>query len=606
MIPFLLSCGFFAQAGPDRFEWEATPASVAIYESFDGQRGHTLGEWVILGTELREGLYGGAVRDALLKMLFTPLKAAHWEQKEWKQSESFFAESPGLIDPLRADASFKVGSARKVGLKEVLKVSAGRKGEPAAPSVPPEIARGCIVEGEVQFRRGNWGQPKVVWDERRAVITMKTWRLVDLSTGWVVAARYQSAGKALDFLKLGSGGLPWSADATVEFQLKAFQAEYLEDYWKPRINEAIDRGTKWLMGQQAGDGSICDRKGYPIGTNGSTGATGLALEALLHSGVDPASPVIQRGFAFLRSKKSPQSYDMALTLCALEAKYLAELEKRGTGKGSEAELRKDLKALVTLQDRDWLSQLVSGLLECQSKTGSWGYTKGIDEPNFSTVQYCLLGLRAAARLGAKVPQQVWRLTFKQIEDCAIPGTREVDVVIVSERGEEFRSREIPQYWPYYSEGLGEGGIGLSVGTITMSTAAISSLSVLRSELMLVGGFDSEFEKRWVRHWRSACAGVVSRYSIRGSGPQGAWWGPAMLYYHLVSLERAVMLSGIKILGGHSWYPEGAAFVVSAQSRDGRWASLQDNPVIDTAFALLFLRRAIVVRDVATPRLKPAD
>ena len=70
------------------------------------------------------------------------------------------------------------------------------------------------------------------------------------------------------------------------------------------------------------------------------------------------------------------------------------------------------------------------------------------------------------------------------------------------------------------------------------------------------------------------------------------------HYYLYSLERVGLLYGIKKIGGHDWFLEGALWLVHHQREDGSWRSYGDMPVVDTAFALLFLKKAVV--PVETP------
>ena len=66
------------------------------------------------------------------------------------------------------------------------------------------------------------------------------------------------------------------------------------------------------------------------------------------------------------------------------------------------------------------------------------------------------------------------------------------------------------------------------------------------------------------------------------------------YYYLYGLERAGMLFGTERMGDHKWYREGAEYLLGAQGGGGGW-----NDVVDTCFAILFLRRATRRLDVAT-------
>jgi|GEM_PF-2425022 len=64
------------------------------------------------------------------------------------------------------------------------------------------------------------------------------------------------------------------------------------------------------------------------------------------------------------------------------------------------------------------------------------------------------------------------------------------------------------------------------------------------------------------------------------------------YYYLYGLERAMSIpTPIKLIGGHDWYKDGAAVLLSQQQSSGYWVDTS-GPIIDTSFALLFLERAV--------------
>jgi hypothetical protein len=72
-------------------------------------------------------------------------------------------------------------------------------------------------------------------------------------------------------------------------------------------------------------------------------------------------------------------------------------------------------------------------------------------------------------------------------------------------------------------------------------------------------------------------------------PDGSW-----VYYYLYGLERAAVLAGVRNLGQHDWYREGADWLVTTQRGDGSWNSGHGSGVLpSTCFALLFLTKATV-------------
>lgn len=71
-------------------------------------------------------------------------------------------------------------------------------------------------------------------------------------------------------------------------------------------------------------------------------------------------------------------------------------------------------------------------------------------------------------------------------------------------------------------------------------------------------------------------------------------------YFLWSLERVGVVYGLDKIGGVDWYQHGADLLIPSQSADGSWGGQGGNgPEVDTAFALLFLARSNLVRDLST-------
>jgi hypothetical protein len=65
------------------------------------------------------------------------------------------------------------------------------------------------------------------------------------------------------------------------------------------------------------------------------------------------------------------------------------------------------------------------------------------------------------------------------------------------------------------------------------------------------------------------------------------------YYFLWSLERVGVIYGLEKIGPVDWYQYGADILIPAQHPNGSWGNR-----VDTAFALLFLARSNVVRDLS--------
>ncbi len=73
-------------------------------------------------------------------------------------------------------------------------------------------------------------------------------------------------------------------------------------------------------------------------------------------------------------------------------------------------------------------------------------------------------------------------------------------------------------------------------------------------------------------------------------------------YFLWGLERVCVLYGVEAVGNKDWYRWGAEALLANQEPDGSWFK-KDNypgaaPVIDTSFALMFLKRANLAKDLS--------
>jgi len=95
------------------------------------------------------------------------------------------------------------------------------------------------------------------------------------------------------------------------------------------------------------------------------------------------------------------------------------------------------------------------------------------------------------------------------------------------------------------------------------------------------------------------AGVLRGEAVaKGRNP---FRGPGRLgdkdLYFLWSLERVGVVYGLEKIGKLDWYQLGADILIPSQNRDGSWGGGY-GPEVDTAFALLFLARSNLVRDLS--------
>ncbi|MBI1917470.1 MAG: hypothetical protein HYS12_22450 [Planctomycetes bacterium] len=78
------------------------------------------------------------------------------------------------------------------------------------------------------------------------------------------------------------------------------------------------------------------------------------------------------------------------------------------------------------------------------------------------------------------------------------------------------------------------------------------------------------------------------------------------YYFLWSLERVAVALDLKTIGNKDWYAWGAKVLLTNQAADGSWQGSYASSGADTCFALLFLRRANLARDLTATLGRVAD
>jgi hypothetical protein len=74
------------------------------------------------------------------------------------------------------------------------------------------------------------------------------------------------------------------------------------------------------------------------------------------------------------------------------------------------------------------------------------------------------------------------------------------------------------------------------------------------------------------------------------------------YYYLWSLERVCVLLGLETLGKKDWYNWGAEVLLKNQKLDGTWAGEYGGCGADTCFALLFLKKSDLLRDLSSGKV----
>jgi hypothetical protein len=394
------------------------------------------------------------------------------------------------------------------------------------------------------------------------------------------------------------------------------------------IKGAVDRGVAYLKGIQQADG---------IWQHGEIGMTALAALTLLECDVPATDQHVQRGAAAVRqaSAQVQTTYSLALSIMLLdrlgdpadepliqamgvrllagqnatggwsytcpvlggdaEVRRLANLARQKNElvvkgelaraaprkePGDKRELPKEIRDQLALLNKQKAPEPRPGDLTF----GGWG--------DNSNTQFAILGLWVAHRYGIPVEKALARAEHR------------------------FRTSQNGDFgWGYTPS---QGGMGGS--TATMTCAGLLGLALGHGSANEValrtdpkGGKEGQPAKDRpfrdpardpaIRNGLVALSTAIGHpvgKRVKGRIPiQGRAGGRA--YYFLWSLERVAVAYGLKTIGQKDWYAWGAEILLVSQLPDGSWqGEFRDGP--DTCFALLFLRRANLARDLSA-RLK---
>ena len=325
-----------------------------------------------------------------------------------------------------------------------------------------------------------------------------------------------------------------------------------------KVHRSIDKGTRYLLRQQGPGGDWEGTAGYASNVGG---ASALVTLALLNAGVPEADrPKLEKAIGYLRGLKSDMVYVRALQTMALSE---ASLDP----KRPEASRAIDLQQIR--QNVQWL--ISARILEKDGRLVGWGYSQSdAARRNSSTTQYAVLGLWAGKQAGIDIPRDIWQgiqQYYLSTQDANSGG------------------------WMYDPERrFFERDEGFHSPSITMTTAGLTGLLIAGMELnngreeLIDGGAKRCGEYAENRPVTRGLEWLGKNFMLAPAGKT---------FYHLYGVERAGRLAGLRFFGEHDWYREGADFLVNRQTNDGFWrigSGHDDQPVISTAFALLFLSK----------------
>lgn len=310
------------------------------------------------------------------------------------------------------------------------------------------------------------------------------------------------------------------------------------------IEKSIERGVRYLLSLQQPDGSWLgpDWNLYPVGM------TALGAYTLMHCGLRRDHPAVATALSFVARHDPIRTYDMGCVLMALK-------------EAGEPFPRERVKAIA----KRLLDATGNG---DKDNPAFWGYPFGHGYPNdrsnhfdLSNTQYALLGLRAAAAMGERIPNSVFERIAKDV---------------------------LAQQGDYGSFAYKPG----SNPSASMVAAGMTCLLVCRDELAKAKGFDGIVKRiegglaKGEEWFRSNWSLDENLEVPRVANPNHRWY-----YYYVYGLERVGSIWGRRQIAGHDWYAEGAEAILKRQGSKGEWSSEYGESDSNTCFALLFATRA---------------
>jgi hypothetical protein len=399
-----------------------------------------------------------------------------------------------------------------------------------------------------------------------------------------------------------------------------------------RVEQAIARGATWLAARQQDDGSFAAAD--PFGSRHEFGESALATLTLAHCGYPADHEVMERAVSYLRRSyrtclggdfmRQGSSYSLSVFVLALHALFAKEPEAHAGGAdaryGSGQAARQNPCGYPAWA-RKAIDESLDFLLEHQTEAGLYRYPgPGADE-DLSNSQYVLLALYAGTRCGYEVPAEALERMARRLllwqERTGPPVVRRPDP---SPEEEARAGRYAPPAHGTKAPDRARG-FGYVPGhrpTGSMTAAGLSSVVTAKAMLLELGPAAAGLGDALDQAAWDAIAWLDQEFTVKENPP----FGPTWHYYYLYGLERALVIAGKRTVGERDWYRLGADHLLDAQHTAdgdpdrGAWTPPGGHrgavtPLLDTCFALLFLKRAAVGRDrpvlpppVVTPRDPP--
>jgi hypothetical protein len=373
-----------------------------------------------------------------------------------------------------------------------------------------------------------------------------------------------------------------------------------------KVNEAIDKGVNFLK-------DCLNGKQINIGFYRTTGAYALAGLTLLNCGVKADDPAVAKAIQTVRAQVGTlgTTYDMAACIWfldklkdpkdkpAIQALALSLVASQGVNGGwnyVSTRLTADQQTnLLSLLKKTPLESMPKDKVPGQFKPGGPG---GGFVPDYTKLP--VMQFKPGDKLGPNPKvggyednslTQFVILALWAAQEHGVPTGRSLAFAEARYRAAQKPNGSWAYSWSNFDNQRTDsmtcaGLLGLAVGRGIKK--GDKKLGALVDDPAVKKGMEflsNNIGKPWQK----------SPYGPTGKITGLQTWGDL---YYLWSLERVGVVYDIQKVNGKDWYAWGADILVASQQADGRW---QDDfaGMVDTSFALLFLKRVNVVKSLTS-------
>jgi hypothetical protein len=406
------------------------------------------------------------------------------------------------------------------------------------------------------------------------------------------------------------------------------------DPHQKKINEAVERGVKYLKARLLSEDHLyyCSTDGGLGGAH--VGAVALAALTLLECGVPPTDPAVQKAIGLVHQQAPTLQYTYSLAVSILFLDRLNECKDRKRNPRDSERIRDIALQLIAAQNSKggWsyncmplsAAKREALLNELKNKTFVPGsYLKAInpDEKQYddnSINQFVMLALWSSRKHG--VPAEA---TLKKVEEryrgnqnpngswgyqakdngllkdattcCGLIGLavgRGVELDSANNKkakmSDLLKDKQVSQAFEYLSRSIEDTN---KIGVLTEEEIAKRRKHTDDLELLHKQHFEAKPENREAILKKIEALDNAKWY--KGTYMNADAWGDL---YFLWSVERVGVIYDQKGIGKTNWFDWGSKIILKHQQSDGSWKDRFPG-VPDTCFALLFLKRVNVVKDL---------